>query len=202
MIPDTMTDRFPLNTIYEDGGGGVGVVSGCGGSVVGVDSRAGYATTGSGCIELRSGSVTLIGSAGSSHNLRVILKVYRTSLEHFAVLYPDKLMTCCKPIGFINLKNCNVGCWRRTLQIAQRSCDGGVLTFDCGDVKETKMWLEVMENKSPKFNSSFRTINNSLIAKTTASNSNKTETKQMRMNICNNRNLPIVQEEAADLVEE
>lgn len=189
-----MTDRFPLNTIYEDGGGGVVGSVGCG-SVVGMDGRSGYSSPGSGgCIELRSGSVTLIGGAGSPHNLRVILKVYRTSLEHFAVLYPDKLMTCCKPIGFINLKNCNVGCWRRTLQIAQRSCDGGVLTFDCADVKETKQWLEVMENKTPKFNS--------LVSSTTNLNSNDVKTKQMRMNICNNLNLPIVQEEAADMDEE
>jgi len=171
MIPDgvSVSDRFPMS----QGSYGGGCVE-----------------SGSGCIELRSGSVTLVNGGG--RRLRVLLKVYRTSLEHFAVLYPDKLVTCCKPMGFVNLKNCAVGGWRRTIQITQRGCDGDVLTFECADAKDNKMWLDVMENASTNSNSK------NYLESVQLSSPNHPNHKQRRMNICTNLNLPIVQEEDID----
>lgn len=51
--------------------------------------------------ETKSGSITLIAPNGRKQGVNVI--VYRTSLEHFAVLYPQKKI--CRPLGVINLKN-------------------------------------------------------------------------------------------------
>lgn len=54
--------------------------------------------------ETKSGSITLIATNGRKQSVNVI--VYRTSLEHFAVLYPQKKI--CRPLGVITLKNTTV----------------------------------------------------------------------------------------------
>ncbi|KYN08065.1 hypothetical protein ALC62_00910 [Cyphomyrmex costatus] len=51
--------------------------------------------------ENMSGYMTLIGPNG--HRQRVQVKVYRTSVEHFAVIYPQKKI--CQPLGVLNLRN-------------------------------------------------------------------------------------------------
>ncbi|XP_071442121.1 uncharacterized protein [Hetaerina americana] len=55
--------------------------------------------------ELMSGSLTLM-SPGNKHSQSVQVKVYRTSLEHFAVIYPQKKV--CRPLGVLNLRNAHV----------------------------------------------------------------------------------------------
>lgn len=102
------------------------------------------------CSELRCGTLIMLRTGcGFNTDLRVLVKVYRTSLEHFAVLYPEKLIS--KPFGFINLKNCNVECMRnnpRVLQIVQRNCDGGVLTFRAESTMDAKLWQEALQSKT------------------------------------------------------
>lgn len=51
--------------------------------------------------EMMSGYMTL--SAPGRHRQPVHVKVYRTSLEHFAVVSPQKKI--CRPLGVLNLKN-------------------------------------------------------------------------------------------------
>lgn len=51
--------------------------------------------------EVKSGFLVLLGPGGMRQDVRVI--VYRTSLEHFAVIYPRKRLS--KPIGVVNLRN-------------------------------------------------------------------------------------------------
>lgn len=51
--------------------------------------------------ETMSGNMTLVNMNGRRQGVHV--KVYRTSLEHFAVLYPQKKI--CRPLGVLNLKN-------------------------------------------------------------------------------------------------
>lgn len=51
--------------------------------------------------ETMSGNMTLVSMNGRRQGIHV--KVYRTSLEHFVVLYPQKKI--CRPLGVINLKN-------------------------------------------------------------------------------------------------
>lgn len=54
--------------------------------------------------ENMSGYMTLIGPNG--HRQRVQVKVYRTSVEHFAVICPQKKI--CQPLGVLNLRNTTV----------------------------------------------------------------------------------------------
>ncbi|KAL0106617.1 hypothetical protein PUN28_016355 [Cardiocondyla obscurior] len=54
--------------------------------------------------ENMSGYMTLIGPNG--HRQWVQVKVYRTSVEHFAVIYPQKKI--CQPLGVLNLRNTTV----------------------------------------------------------------------------------------------
>lgn len=54
--------------------------------------------------EVKSGFLVLLGPGGMRQDVRVV--VYRTSLEHFAVIYPRKRVS--KPIGVVNLRNTSV----------------------------------------------------------------------------------------------
>lgn len=56
------------------------------------------------CPELKSGPMTLVAMNGRRQGVNV--KVYCTSLEHFAVIYPQKKI--CRPLGVLNLKNTSV----------------------------------------------------------------------------------------------
>ncbi|KAL0272742.1 UNVERIFIED_CONTAM: hypothetical protein PYX00_005603 [Menopon gallinae] len=51
--------------------------------------------------EEMAGNLTLLGNNKVKQPVQV--KVYRTSIEHFAVLYPQKKV--CRPLGVLNLKN-------------------------------------------------------------------------------------------------
>lgn len=54
--------------------------------------------------ETKSGAITLISPNGRRQGVNVI--VYQTTLEHFAVLYPQKKI--CRPLGVINIKTTKV----------------------------------------------------------------------------------------------
>ncbi|CAG4938147.1 unnamed protein product [Parnassius apollo] len=54
--------------------------------------------------EVKSGFLVLLGPGGMRQDVRVV--VYRTSLEHFAVIYPRKRLS--KSIGVVNLRNTSV----------------------------------------------------------------------------------------------
>lgn len=67
----------------------------------------------------------------SSSSQRVFVRVYRTSSEHFAVLYPVRaIVTACRPLASLNLKSCTVkqlpNC---VLRVSPRSCEGMAVTF-------------------------------------------------------------------------
>lgn len=51
--------------------------------------------------EVKSGFLVLLTAGGLTQDVRVV--VYRTSLEHFAVIYPRKRVS--KPTGVVNLRN-------------------------------------------------------------------------------------------------
>ncbi|CAH0719255.1 unnamed protein product, partial [Brenthis ino] len=54
--------------------------------------------------EVKSGFLVLLSPGGMRQDVRVV--VYRTSLEHFAVIYPRKRLS--KPTGVVNLRNTTV----------------------------------------------------------------------------------------------
>ncbi|KAK3914584.1 Rho GTPase-activating protein 22 [Frankliniella fusca] len=103
------------------------------------------------------------------------VKVYRTSLEHFAVVYPQKKV--CRPLGFVNLRHTVVarlpsagekvpvkglraqahasgagqGLPRQLqhlhgLVVRSRQCDSPhTLTFLCESPKELESWLSAFD---------------------------------------------------------
>ncbi|KAF5300005.1 hypothetical protein FQR65_LT09261 [Abscondita terminalis] len=77
------------------------------------------------CSEIKSGSLTLIAMNGRRQGVNV--KVYRTSLEHFAVLYPQKKI--CRPLG-------------AGFKVRQQGYDTPMtLTFLCESPRELDTWL-------------------------------------------------------------
>ncbi|KAF8782916.1 hypothetical protein HNY73_013148 [Argiope bruennichi] len=62
---------------------------------------------------------------------RVFVRVYRTSSEHFAVLYPVRaIVTACRPLASLNLKSCTVKQLPNfEFRVSPKSCEGMSLTF-------------------------------------------------------------------------
>lgn len=98
-----------------------------------------------GC-EAMWGRLTLIGRPPGYRDQWVYVKVYRTSLEHFAVVYPDKLIA--KPMGCLNLKHSRVeplaNC-ERSFRVVQRSIDGGTVEFRSESNASLTRWLSALE---------------------------------------------------------
>lgn len=78
-------------------------------------------------------SSTSNNSSSSSKGLsqRVFVRVYRTSSEHFAVLYPVRaIITACRPLASLNLKSCTVKPLPgNEFRISPRACEGLAVTF-------------------------------------------------------------------------
>lgn len=88
--------------------------------------------------ESMSGSMTLIGPGSTVQSVQV--KVYRTSCEHFAVIYPQKKV--CRPIGVINIKNIILEKLDKGFKIRQKGFDSPVcFTFLSETEKELDLWL-------------------------------------------------------------
>ncbi|XP_035214661.1 uncharacterized protein LOC118188356 [Stegodyphus dumicola] len=88
-------------------------------------------------------------STSSNNNItqRVFVRVYRTSSEHFAVLYPVRaIITACRPLASLNLKSCTVkplpNC---EFRVSPRSCEGMSVTFrgtESSSDKQISEWLK------------------------------------------------------------
>ncbi|CAD6208636.1 GSCOCG00010613001-RA-CDS [Cotesia congregata] len=90
--------------------------------------------------ENMSGYMTLIGPKG--HRQGVQVKVYRTSVEHFAVIYPQKKV--CRPLGVLNLKNTTIERLRdEGFVVRQKGFDTTTitLTFLVENKKELDYWI-------------------------------------------------------------
>lgn len=74
---------------------------------------------------------TVPSSSSNSLSQRVFVRVYRTSSEHFAVLYPVRaIITACRPLASLNLKSCSVKPLPgKEFLISPRSCEGMAVTF-------------------------------------------------------------------------
>lgn len=93
--------------------------------------------------ENMSGCMTLLGPAGALHHGRqdVQVKVYRTSVEHFAVIYPQKKIS--RPLGVLNLRNTTIErCGDEGFCVRQKGCDSPVaLTFLLETPKDIDYWV-------------------------------------------------------------
>lgn len=89
--------------------------------------------------ENMSGYMTLVGPNG--HRQSVQVKVYRTSVEHFAVIYPQKKV--CRPLGVLNLKNTIVERYGdEGFLVRQKGIDSPIaLTFLMENKPELDYWI-------------------------------------------------------------
>lgn len=90
------------------------------------------------CPELKSGSLILVAMNGRRQGVNV--KVYRTSLEHFAVIYPQKKI--CRPLGVLNLKNVSLVKENLGFSVRQKNYESPMtLTFLVEQVQDLEEWL-------------------------------------------------------------
>lgn len=89
--------------------------------------------------ENMSGYMTLVSPNG--HRQGVQVKVYRTSVEHFAVIYPQKKV--CRPLGVLNLRNTMIERYGdEGFLVRQKGFDSPVvLTFLMENKKELDYWI-------------------------------------------------------------
>lgn len=94
-----------------------------------------------------SGDVILEGP--DKQKRYVHIKVYRTSLEHFAVVYPLKRLS--KPMGIINIRNTCVTCYDESegkFTINQRMFDVTTsIELRCGP-SELPKWMKAFTSRS------------------------------------------------------
>lgn len=101
--------------------------------------------------ENMSGCMTLLGPqqhCGAIHRQSVQVKVYRTSVEHFAVIYPQKKVG--RPLGVLNLRNTTIERLAdRGFLVRQRGCDSPVaLTFLLEDSIDLDYWIMAFTPRS------------------------------------------------------
>lgn len=96
--------------------------------------------------ELKSGFLVLLGPGGMRQDVRVV--VYKTSLEHFAVIYPRKRVT--KPIGVVNLRNTAVEQAESNsgFIVRQKGYDNTISAkFVCSE-REVESWMSAFTSRS------------------------------------------------------
>lgn len=96
--------------------------------------------------EIKSGFLVLLGPGGMRQDVRVV--VYRTSLEHFAVIYPRKRLS--KPIGVVNLRNTAVEQAEANsgFIVRQKGYDNAVSAkFLCAE-REVAAWMDAFSTRS------------------------------------------------------
>ncbi|XP_063384470.1 uncharacterized protein LOC134670600 [Cydia fagiglandana] len=92
--------------------------------------------------EVKSGFVVLSGLGRIRQDVRVV--VYRTSLEHFAVIYPRKRLS--KPIGVVNLRNTSVERAEQEmgLVVRQKGYDNAISAkFLCAE-RDVDSWITAL----------------------------------------------------------
>ncbi|CAH0664004.1 unnamed protein product [Spodoptera exigua] len=96
--------------------------------------------------EVKSGFLVLLGPGGMRQDVRVV--VYRTSLEHFAVIYPRKRVT--KPIGVVNLRNTAVEQAESNsgFIVRQKGYDNTISAkFVCSE-REVEAWMSAFTSRA------------------------------------------------------
>lgn len=100
--------------------------------------------------EEMAGNMILLGNNKVKQPVQV--KVYRTSLEHFAVVYPQKKV--CRPLGVLNLKNTMVEKLPSSKQpgFTVRQCGFDTplcsLTFFSESNKELDRWISAFTSRN------------------------------------------------------
>lgn len=107
--------------------------------------RFGQGLKKAGDAEVKSGFLVLLGPGGMRQDVRVV--VYRTSLEHFAVIYPRKRLS--KAIGVVNLRNTSVERAEAStgFVVRQKGYDNTISAkFLCSE-REVESWLAAFTSR-------------------------------------------------------
>ena len=97
-------------------------------------------------LEKKSGHLltTRTDARGRTQNIRVVVKVYASTYDHYAVVYADKI---CQACGFINLKNCTIdpfsGGKNCGFRVIPKDCEGNTVTFITNSPADLEEWLNV-----------------------------------------------------------
>ena len=90
-------------------------------------------------------------TGGQTSKLRVILTVYTTRFEHYAVISQERIL--CKDSGFINLKHCKAQKLNNnegSFEISLKDGDLGSLTITPVHSSELKDWISAVNSESQK----------------------------------------------------
>ncbi|CAG4960732.1 unnamed protein product [Colias eurytheme] len=97
--------------------------------------------------EVKKGFMVFLGPGGIRQDVRVV--VYRTSLEHFAVIYPRKRLS--KPTGVVNLRNTTVERVEKDsgFFVRQKGYDNAISAkFLCSE-RDLEAWISAFSSLTP-----------------------------------------------------
>ena len=112
--------------------------------------------------EIKCGRLSMVRKIGKHiRKVPVFVRVYKTGLEHYAVLYRDQ--TYGLSTGYMNLKNCSVENSQDNnaqLKVTLKDSEGIVLSFDANSTLEASDWIDALR---PQTSSSSMTTNSLLL---------------------------------------
>ncbi|KAK3597455.1 hypothetical protein CHS0354_041869 [Potamilus streckersoni] len=108
------------------------------------------------CTDLRNGSEEKSGllhmiqvCGGKNRKTPVFVRVYRSSFEHYAVIYKDPNFFF--QTGYIRLKNCKVCNYENTenkFSVTLNNYEGNALTFECRTKQESQAWICALQKNT------------------------------------------------------
>lgn len=110
-------------------------------------------------LEIKSGRLSLVQMhKGRKMRIQVFVRVYRSSFEHYAVLFKDQKFSL--QSGYISLKNCIVDKMSgkdHQVRVTLNDFEGTGVTFESNTCKEAEEWHEALQ---PQIVSSSPTLSN------------------------------------------
>ncbi|KAL3879089.1 hypothetical protein ACJMK2_031403 [Sinanodonta woodiana] len=101
-------------------------------------------------LEEKSGLLHMVQfCGGKDRKTPVFVRVYRSSFEHYAVIYKDPNFFF--QTGYISLKNCSVGKYENTenkFSLTSNNYEGHALTFECRSKQESQSWICALQKNT------------------------------------------------------
>jgi hypothetical protein len=98
-------------------------------------------------LEIKSGRLCLVQMhKGRKMRIQVFVRVYRSSFEHYAVLFKDQKFSL--QSGYISLKNCIVDKTsgkEHQVRVTLNDFEGTGVTFESNTCKEADEWQEALQ---------------------------------------------------------
>ena len=99
------------------------------------------------CIPKYSSPITMVQKvSGVDRKFRVLLKVYTSMYDHYAVVSQDRAIV--KDCGYVKLKNCTILGNEKdlTIQVVRRNCEGLTLTFVTSDLVHHRCLMAALQS--------------------------------------------------------